>query len=330
MRRDAAFSTPRVRAHASHSSWPPVLHSPVLLSGANSLEAESARTALLESWRAKGVVVLRAGSDAAKRTTPNDLVSLSKEFGEVEMNPGVKKQFLWPGIPQVQVLGNVRREDGEPRALFQSCQRLDHVKYDPIKRAPVWHTDQLFRNPQPRGSLLMCITGPPVGGGTAFASTELSESNLPQELIDSLRDKVLVMSYAHHNAACRRGTPSYPLLTAEQRAKYPPITRPLITRAQANDEEVLNCFNSSVMAVLPSTAPPLQPDEMEHYETTGEKHDSVEELYSTVLPLLTAQSYVHHWEPGDVVIWDNERCVHAATWYDSEKYAREMWRTTFR
>ena len=138
------------------------------------------------------------------------------------------------------------------------------------------------------------------------------------------------MSYAHHNAACKRSTPSYPLLTAEQRAKYPPITRPLITRAQANGEEVLNCFNSSVMAVLPSTAPPLQPDEMEHYETTGEKHDSVEELYSTVLPLLTSQSYVHEWEPGDVVIWDNERCVHAATWYDSEKYAREMWRTTFR
>ena len=33
-------------------------------------------------------------------------------------------------------------------------------------------------------------------------------------------------------------------------------------------------------------------------------------------------------EPGDMVIWDNRCTVHAATGFDHERHAREMWRTT--
>jgi alpha-ketoglutarate-dependent taurine dioxygenase len=38
--------------------------------------------------------------------------------------------------------------------------------------------------------------------------------------------------------------------------------------------------------------------------------------------------YVHEWTRGDLVIWDNRCLVHAATWFDAEKAARLMWRTT--
>jgi taurine dioxygenase len=38
--------------------------------------------------------------------------------------------------------------------------------------------------------------------------------------------------------------------------------------------------------------------------------------------------YVHEWDKGDLVIWDNRCLVHAATWFDAATQERLMWRTT--
>ena len=38
--------------------------------------------------------------------------------------------------------------------------------------------------------------------------------------------------------------------------------------------------------------------------------------------------YVHEWNPGDLVAWDNRCLVHAATWFDAARLERVMWRTT--
>ena len=38
--------------------------------------------------------------------------------------------------------------------------------------------------------------------------------------------------------------------------------------------------------------------------------------------------YVHEWNAGDVLVWDNRCLVHAASWFDADKLQRVMWRTT--
>ena len=38
--------------------------------------------------------------------------------------------------------------------------------------------------------------------------------------------------------------------------------------------------------------------------------------------------YVHEWQAGDLVIYDNRSLVHCATWFDAERHERVMWRTT--
>jgi taurine dioxygenase len=38
--------------------------------------------------------------------------------------------------------------------------------------------------------------------------------------------------------------------------------------------------------------------------------------------------YVHDWDPGDLLVWDNRCLVHAATWFDADNESRVMWRTT--
>jgi hypothetical protein len=49
-----------------------------------------------------------------------------------------------------------------------------------------------------------------------------------------------------------------------------------------------------------------------------------------LLPYVTGPEFTVKWcwRPGDVVVWDNRCTLHAATGFDHERYAREMWRLT--
>ena len=38
--------------------------------------------------------------------------------------------------------------------------------------------------------------------------------------------------------------------------------------------------------------------------------------------------YVHNWDTGDMLVFDNRNTVHAATWFDAENHQRILWRTT--
>ncbi|MCA8928810.1 MAG: TauD/TfdA family dioxygenase [Alphaproteobacteria bacterium] len=40
--------------------------------------------------------------------------------------------------------------------------------------------------------------------------------------------------------------------------------------------------------------------------------------------------YAHEWRQGDLIVYDNRCTIHAATWFDADRYERIMWRTTVR
>ena len=54
------------------------------------------------------------------------------------------------------------------------------------------------------------------------------------------------------------------------------------------------------------------------------------ELLHALMSHCTRQDYVyvHEWDAGDLVIYDNRCLLHCATWYDVESHDRLMWRTT--
>ena len=41
------------------------------------------------------------------------------------------------------------------------------------------------------------------------------------------------------------------------------------------------------------------------------------------------QAYLHRWQPGDLVIWDERNSMHCRVPYDAANAVREMWRMTF-
>ena len=94
--------------------------------------------------------------------------------------------------------------------------------------------EQAFRDPPPRASLLYCVTAPPPGSGadTCFADMTAAFYALPPERQTQLSHLRAVCSYAHHNAKVKLRTPSYPLLTPDQRARHPPVYQPLVGPAR--------------------------------------------------------------------------------------------------
>jgi len=298
-----------------------------------------------------GVVVVRG----LPLMEPETVVDVSRWFGaHVERNPGVDPAFLLPGWPEIQRLGNAMDPaTGKPAAVFQASRMLpldDPGTYDPVTRAPVWHTDQLFRVPQPRGSLLHCRAAPPVGSGarTLFASTEAAYASLAAAEKVRVDGLYAVASYAHHNAKIRRLSPlnasGFPVLGAEQRRNFPPVILPLASVHPDTGKRCLNCFSSAVFAVVDGDDPLLDIvrgaqagddrafEALDAYEVDGREHPSVESvLRRWLLPHATAPDavYAHPWHPGDIVVWDNLCTIHAPTGFDAKRYRREMWRTTF-
>lgn len=272
--------------------------------------------------------------------SPRTLVELSYAVGDVvEKNPGVAPEYLIPNVPEVQVIGNVRDERGALRAMFSRAPPLptDRItgaptlRYDPELRSPVWHTDQAFRDPPPFASLLYCVKSPPAGAGgdTAFADMTAACNALDTNRREELRKLRAVCSYAHHNAKVNRRTPTYPLLTPNQRAAHPPVAQRIIRADPDTNTESLYGFSSAVCAVI-DEKDEVTPEDLDRYDLLGEEDASVRALmYDELLPFATGAefTYRHSWTEGDLVVWDNLRTIHTATPFD-ERYDREMWRTT--
>mmetsp|Transcript_40720 Transcript_40720/g.49396 ORF Transcript_40720/g.49396 Transcript_40720/m.49396 type:complete len:381 (+) Transcript_40720:114-1256(+) len=276
-----------------------------------------------------GLVVIKGANDLL----PRQLVQFTSQFGAVEQNPGIKREYLVPGYEEIQVIGNVKDHQGNPRAIFADAAVIQDsdIQYDPSRCEPVWHTDQLFRDPQPAGSMLYCREAPPTGGDTCFADMAAAYEALPSEEQARLLSLRAVCSYAHHNAKIQKKTPTYPLLSEEDRRKFPPLYRPIVACHPFSGRLCLSGFNSSVCAVL-EAGETLTQEQVDVMEIQGEEDPSVaEQLYAKLLPFATSPQFTiqHSWEEGDLVIWDNRCTIHAATGFESQKFPREMWRTTF-
>ena len=96
-----------------------------------------------------------------------------------------------------------------------------------IAKPRVAHRPGVPRSTPVRVAPLLRSRAPPSAGGhTAFADCTAAYESLPETTRASLADLRAVCSYAHHNAKVRLRTPTYPLLTPEQRAKHPPCINP--------------------------------------------------------------------------------------------------------
>jgi taurine dioxygenase len=217
-------------------------------------------------------------------------IAFSRGFGPLEVH--VLNQYHHGRFPEIYVISNVG-PDGKPQG--------EH----PDRGTLVWHTDLSFMRVPSYATILYGVECAAEGGETWFADMLSAYEALPE----ATKIEVLGLRAVHDLAVSRRQADEDPL-TAEQRAKAPPVEHPLVRLHRPTGRRGLYLgSHASHIAGRP-----------------------VPEGEATIARLLAHATqdrfvYRHRWRPGDLLMWDNRATLHRATGYDTGRERRVMRRT---
>ncbi|MEM7668004.1 MAG: TauD/TfdA family dioxygenase, partial [Pseudomonadota bacterium] len=226
-------------------------------------------------------------------------------------------RFFHPDLPEIMRLANVPPcRHPPPRRALAGPDGGFEVRHPPQTN---WHTDQSYRRPPPDVTLLLAVTTPPADQGqTLYADCSRALAALP----DARREAVSRLTGIHAAGWTRRrredaraGVPPKPLLPHQVAQCHP-----LVRHHPATGRPALYFCAGSQMDYADGPIKELEPG------PDGAGARLIEELMEhCTSPRFV---YTHRWSPGDLVVGDNRCLLHAATWYDADVHAREMWRIT--
>jgi taurine dioxygenase len=212
-------------------------------------------------------------------------VAFATRFGELEVN--VANMFHEPGFPEVMILSNQTDPDGKPVGLNDAGQG--------------WHTDMSYSKDIALANVLHARAvpvrnGKPVGE-TQFRNMHAAYDELPEDLKRRLEGRTATHDFEKFWEVMRQrpGSRRAPL-TAEQKAKKPPMHQPLVRVHPLTGRKVLYANPGYTMWI----------DDMDRHES------------DTILDYLFRHQersdfqYAHRWTVGDVLMWDNIGTVHNA------------------
>jgi len=181
----------------------------------------------------------------------------------------------------------------------------DHRQALRSKANQLWHTDSSFKRVPALTSILSARTIPAHGGETEFVSMRLAF-----ERLDAAMQKKLENSFAWHSYAHSRGQIAPGLATSEEQAALPPVCWRMVWK---------NPVNGRGAVYLASHA----------YAVEGMDETAGQQLIAELTEAATAPgtSYLHQWQQGDVVMWDNRATMHRGRPWPAHE-ARLMIRTT--
>jgi alpha-ketoglutarate-dependent 2,4-dichlorophenoxyacetate dioxygenase len=181
----------------------------------------------------------------------------------------------------------------------------DHLYAKRNRANQLWHTDSSFKRVPALTSVLSARIIPARGGETEYVSTRLAFEKLDREL-----QKRLENSFAWHDYAHSRGQIAPGLASPEERAALPPVCWRMLWKNPVNGRSAL--YLASHAYAVEGMAP-----------EAGKK--LIDEL--TAAATVPGSSYVHQWQSGDVVMWDNRATMHRGRPWPAHE-ARLMVRTT--
>jgi alpha-ketoglutarate-dependent 2,4-dichlorophenoxyacetate dioxygenase len=178
------------------------------------------------------------------------------------------------------------------RMLYQSGNQL-------------WHSDSSFKPVPAHSSALSARVVPPEGGETEFASMRVAYATLPEELRQTVIGRIVVHSFGFSRSLVDPG------IGTEVGRDYPPVRHALVRANPANGREALYIGSHA-------------------WIIEGMGIDDSRILLAKLLEHTTRRDrvYQHHWQVGDLVMWDNRCVLHRGRLWDSARHARVMHRTT--
>lgn len=225
-------------------------------------------------------------------------INFTQSFGPLDV--GLKRVFKRPerlederliDISNVDAQGQVARRDS-PKNLSNFANQL-------------WHSDSSFMNPRAAYSMLHALVTPSWGGNTEFADLRAAYDALPAR-IQAEVEHLSAEHFALHTRVLL-GDDAY---TDAQKKEIPPAVWPLADTHPGSGRKLLYVGVHARQIIGWPTA------ESRMYLTDLLEH-------ATQRPFV----YVHEWQVGDLVIWDNRSTLHRGRRFDIAE-RRELRRTT--
>lgn len=230
--------------------------------------------------------------------TEIEQLTLARSFGPLDL--GLKKLKHRPDRlehHELADLSNVRDEGGlvdrtDPKIVSNIANQL-------------WHSDSSFQKPAAEYSMLAAVRVPEHGGETEYADLRAAYDALSDELkaeIDALQ--------AEHYVLHSRFMLGYTDYTEAQMNAIPPAVWPMVRTHPGSGRKVL--FVSSHARSIDGW-------------TLAEGRMMLLDLIEHA----TQREFVyrHHWQPNDLVIWDNRCTLHRGRRFDFDQ-VRELRRAT--
>lgn len=219
--------------------------------------------------------------------TQSQQIEFAKSLGPLDM--GLRK--LKGGAHRLEYaeladISNVK-VDGE-------VAERQHAKIVGNVANQLWHSDSSFQKPRAKYSMLSAVTVPEFGGETEFADLRMAWDALPEWRQRQVKD-LRAIHYALHSRFLL-GDTQY---TEEQRSAIAPATWPLVQSDPRTGRKILfvGIHACEIEGMTLAEGRMLLWDLMEH----ATQREFV---------------YRHHWQEGDLVMWDNTATVHRGRWFD--------------
>jgi taurine dioxygenase len=210
----------------------------------------------------------------------DQLMELGRVFGTPMRY--IEKSW-WSTRPEISIVSNMRNGKGEPIGGLSS-------------RELNWHTDQSYNAVPTTGCYLYAQVVPDTGGETCWANLYGAYDSLPPELARLADRAVGTFSYAARthavipNANAATVQQSY----AQRIRETPDVKHSLVHTNPSTGRKALYIDPGTLIAI----------DGMS--DTAGA--DFMQALFEyTTRP---SNIYRHHWQLGDLVLWDNAATLH--------------------
>ena len=243
---------------------------------------ESTRRELYDIWLDAAIVVFREIANSTEQH-----LALSHCFGELEVHP--VESIRLEGNEEIIHLSN---KGDEKQALF-------FFDGEPIVGRIPWHSDVIYTPTPSRGALLRMLEKPDQGGQTGWIDTAAAYDGLSTQMkqrIDGLEGR---FGFVSNLCEMRFGRPAHLELGdlgSLEFPEFPEVAHPLVWVHPESGRKSL-------------ALSPLHLLEMVGMDR--EEGDALlEELVDHLLE--SRFTYVHEWEVGDIVLWDNWRTAHTA------------------
>jgi alpha-ketoglutarate-dependent 2,4-dichlorophenoxyacetate dioxygenase len=249
--------------------------------------------AIEDAMDTHGVLVWRG-----QPLTQDEQIAFAKSLGPLDMGlrklKGGAHRFKYAELADIS---NVK-VDGE-------VADREHAKIVGNVANQLWHSDSSFQKPRAKYSMLSAVTVPRFGGETEFADLRMAYDALPEwrrKQVEGLH----AMHYALHSRFML-GDTNY---TEEQRQAIPPASWPIVQTDPRSGRKILfvGVHACEVEGMTVAEGRMLLLDLMEH----ATQREFV---------------YRHHWQVGDLVMWDNTATLHRGRWFDFAE-RRELRRAT--